>query len=374
MGILEDRAAAEDMVVDTVGEEGAELRPRSTMRDRSKTMNFSNQSTHVIRVLALPILVGLWSAWPSHLQAAKLSEPSGGETEMSFTTSSDAIKALQSAVALNDRTALRELFGPEFNELMTGDKVQDANNAKRFATAMAQSCKLVMDGTDKITVEVGPNHWPMPVPLVKADGQWHFDTAAGKEEIINRHVGQDELNAIGACRAYVAAQHRYAELNPEGGSGLEYAQHLKSNPGKKDGLYWPVAAGEPLSPFGSLVAEAQAEGYVIHKKGTGPHPFHGYYFRVLTRQGDAAPGGRMDYLTQGRLERGFAMVAYPKRWDESGIMTFIVNQDGKVFQQNLGVDTSTIAGVMTEYNPDNEWTLVGDEGLSIARLPDQEHR
>jgi hypothetical protein len=254
---------------------------------------------------------------------------------------------------------------------MTGDKVQDANNAKRFATAMAQSCKLVMDGTDRITIEVGPNDWPMPVPLVKANGQWHFDTAAGKEEIINRHIGQDEFHAIGVCRAYVVAQRRYAELNFEGGSGLEYAQHLKSNPGKKDGLFWPVAAGEALSPFGSLVAEAQAQGYVIHKKGTGPHPFHGYYFRVLTRQGAAAPGGRMNYLEQGRLRGGFALVAYPERWDESGVMTFIVNQDNKVFQQNLGVDTSVIARAMKEYNPDNEWTLVGDEGLSIARLPEQ---
>jgi len=334
-------------------------------------MNFSNQSTRFVRFSTLLFLFGLWSSWPIRLQAAKPSAPSGGETEMSFTTSVDAIKALQSAVALNDRTALRELFGPEFNELMTGDKVQDANNAKRFATAMAQSCKLVMDGTDRITIEVGPNDWPMPVPLVKANGQWHFDTAAGKEEIINRHIGQDEFHAIGVCRAYVVAQRRYAELNPEGGSGLEYARHLKSNPGKKDGLFWPVAAGEALSPFGSLVAEAQAQGYVIHKKGTGPHPFHGYYFRVLTRQGAAAPGGRMNYLEQGRLRGGFALVAYPERWDESGVMTFIVNQDNKVFQQNLGVDTSVIARAMKEYNPDNEWTLVGDEGLSIARLPEQ---
>jgi hypothetical protein len=336
-------------------------------------MNFSNQSTRFIRLLAIPVLIGLLGSWTINLQAAKPVEPQGGETEMSFTTSGDAVKALQSAVALNDRTALRELFGPEFNELMTGDKVQDANNAKRFAAAMAQSCKLVMDGTDKITIEVGPNDWPMPVPLVKANGAWHFDTAAGKEEIINRHVGQDELRAIAVCRAYVTAQRLYAKLNPEGGTGLEYARHLKSNPGKKDGLYWPVAAGEPLSPFGSLVAEAQAEGYVIHKKGTGPHPFHGYYFRILTRQGSAAPGGSMDYLQQGRLRGGFALVAYPERWDESGVMTFIVNQDGNVFQQNLGVDTSTIAGAMTEYNPDNEWTLVRDDGLSIARTHENEN-
>ncbi len=245
----------------------------SISKDRIKFMPLSNQWTRFIQLLAIPILAGAWASSPVRLEAATPSGPQPGETELSFTTSGDAIKALQSAIALNDRTALRELFGPEFNELMTGDKVQDANNAKRFAAAMAQSCRPVIDGTDKIIIEVGPNDWPMPIPLVKADGQWHFDTAAGKEEIINRHIGSDEFHAIDVCRAYVAAQRRYAELNPEGNSGVVYARHLKSTPGKKDGLYWPVAAGEPLSPFGSLVAEAEAEGYVLHKKGTGPSPF-----------------------------------------------------------------------------------------------------
>jgi hypothetical protein len=337
-------------------------------------MNFSNHY-HLVRfihLLAFPTLAGFWSSSLLPAQTANPTETPPGETEMSFANSGDAIKALQSAVALNDQTALRELFGPEFNELMTGDKVQDANNAKRFATAMAQSCRPVMDGTDKITLEVGPTHWPMPIPLVMTNGQWHFDTAAGKEEIINRHIGKDEFQAIGVCRAYVVAQRRYARMNPEGGNGVVYAQHLKSTPGKKDGLYWPVAAGEPRSPFGSLVAEAQAEGYVLPKSGTGPHPFHGYYFRILTRQGNAAPGGSMDYLDHGQLKNGFALVAYPERWDESGVMTFIVNQDGKVYQQNLGVDTLVIAAAMKEYNPDNEWTLVHDEGLSIATLHDDE--
>jgi len=243
--------------------------------------------------------------------------------------------------------------------------VQDANNAQRFATALAQGCNPVKEGEDKITFEVGTNNWPMAIPLVKANGQWHFDTTAGKEEIINRHVGKDELHAIGVCRAYVAAQRQYANMNPKVGGGANYAQKFKSAPGKKDGLYWESAENEPPSPFGPLVAEAHAEGYGTHK-GTGPHPFHGYYFRILTRQGRAAPGGKMNYMSEGILAGGFALVAYPERWDQSGIMTFIVNQDGKVFQRNYDEKTSRIAGAMKEYNPDSEWTLVPDEGVSSA--------
>ena len=218
------------------------------------------------------------------------------------------------------------------------------------------------EGEDRITFEIGTNNYPMAVPLVKADGQWHFDTATGMQEIINRHIGKDELNAIGVCRAYVTAQRQYASANPDAGAGVKYAQKFRSTPGKKDGLYWPAAENEPDSPFGPVVAEAHAEGYVRHK-GATPHPFHGYYFRILTRQGKAAPGGKMDYLRHGNLTEGFALVAYPENWDQSGIMTFIVNQDGKVFQRNLGEKTSRIVGAMKEYNPDSEWTLVQDKGV-----------
>jgi hypothetical protein len=205
----------------------------------------------------------------------------------------------------------------------------------------------------------------MPIPLVKTNGQWYFDTAAGKDEIINRHIGKDELHAIGVCRAYVAAQQQYASANPAAVGGTNYAQQFKSTPGKKDGLYWPAAENKPASPFGPLVAEANAEGYDKHT-GAGPHPFHGYYFRILTRQGKDAPGGKMDYLSHGNLTGGFALVAYPEHWDQSGIMTFIVNQDGKVFQRNFGEKTSRIAGMMKEYNPDSQWTLVQDEGVLSA--------
>jgi hypothetical protein len=330
-------------------------------------MKFSNQLTRFPSLLTLALLAGAWGVLPADLQAA---EPEAAPqkpvvAQRLFASPDEAEKSLQAAADAKDNAALREIFGPEFQELLTGDKVQDADNAQRFAAAIAQSCNPVKEGEDKITFEVGTNNWPMPIPLVKADGQWHFDTAAGKEEIINRHIGKDELHAIGVCRAYVTAQKQYADANPRVGGGAQYAQHFKSSPGKKDGLYWPAVENEPASPFGPLVAEAHAEGYGKNK-GAGPHPFHGYYFRILTRQGNAAPGGKMDYLSHGNLTGGFALAAYPEHWDQSGIMTFIVNQDGKVFQRNFGEKTSRIAWAMKEYNPDSKWTLVQDAGVLRA--------
>ena len=324
-------------------------------------MKHSNQTTRFTSLLTFALLAGAWSILSPDLNGA---EPKPVVAQRSFASPDEAIKALQAATSAKDKAALDEIFGPEIHGLLTGDEVQDANNAQKFAAAMAQSCKPVNEADDKITMEVGTNDWPMPIPLVKADGQWHFDTAAGMQEIINRHIGKDELNAIGVCRAYVTAQRQYAGANPDG-AGVKYAQKFRSTPGKKDGLYWPAAENDPASPFGPVVAEAHAEGYVSHM-GKGLHPFHGYYFRILTRQGKAAPGGKMDYLSHGNLTGGFALVAFPENWDQSGIMTFIVNQDGKVFQRNLGEKTSRIAGGMKEYNPDSEWKLVQDEGVLNA--------
>jgi hypothetical protein len=282
-----------------------------------------------------------------------------------FASPDEAVKALQAAVAANDQAALLEIFGPDFKELLTGDAVQDANNAQHFAVAMAQGCKPVNEADDKVTLEVGTNSWPMPIPLVKAGGQWRFDTAAGKEEIINRHIGKDELHAIGVCRAYVSAQQQFASMNQAAAGPATYALRFKSTPGKRDGLYWPAADNESASPFGPLVAQAHVEGYG-GSQGTGPHAFHGYYFRILARQGPAASGGRMNYMDHGNLTKGFALVAYPEHWDQSGIMTFIVNQDGKVYQKNLAEHTSRIGAAMKEYNPDSTWTLVPDAGVVSA--------
>ena len=327
-------------------------------------MKESNRFANFSRILTVALVAGAvcMPLSKSHAAEQTIAQPKSTSPQKLFASPDEAVNALRAAAIAKDSRVWQDLFGPEFNEFLTGDKVQDENNAKRFADEMALGCNPVKDGDDKIILEIGANNWPMPIPLVKAEGQWHFDTAAGKEEIINRHIGKDELHAIGVCQAYVAAQRQYAGLNPVAGGGAKYAQKFKSAPGKKDGLYWLSAENEPASPFGPLVAEAHAEGYAA-SRGSGRHPFHGYYFRILTRQGKSAPGGELDYMSGGNLTGGFALVAYPERWDHSGIMTFIVNQDGKIYQRNLGEKTCRIAGEMKEYNPDGEWTLVKDQGV-----------
>ena len=334
-------------------------------------MKYQNRFTRFSRLLNLALLAGACGFLPAIVPAnmrgqdLKAAPAQPQLDQRTFASPDAAVKALQTATQAKNTLVLQEIFGPAFQELQTGDRVQDANNAQRFAAAMSQSCIQVKAGDDKIILEVGTNNWPYPIPLVKADGHWYFDTAAGKEEMINRHIGKDELCAIGVCRTYVIAQRQYASANPATGGIVSYAQKFKSAPGKKDGLYWPVTEGETASPFGPLVAEAHAEGYVTHKS-TRPHPFHGYYFKILTQQGEAAPGGKTDYMSHGNLTGGFALVAYPEHWDQSGIMTFIVDQDGKVYQRNLAEKTSQIAATMKKYNPDSNWTLVPDEGVLSA--------
>ena len=372
--VVEPRTVAADMrvvvvtaAVEASGEFYEGLQLHNITPDKStfmKILNALKSNSNLLNVALFALALGIL---PAKLQAAEpeVTPAQPILTEQLFASPDAAVKALQAAAEAKDQAALQTIFGPEFSELLTGDKVQDANNAQRFAAAMAQGCNQVKESDDKITLEVGTNNWPYPIPLVKADGQWYFDTAAGKEEIINRHIGKDELCAIGVCRTYVTAQRQYANLNPATGGVVSYAQKFKSTAGKKDGLYWPVVEGEVASPFGPLVADAHAEGYVTHKSA-GPHPFHGYYFKILTRQGEAAPGGKMNYLSDGNLTGGFALVAYPEHWDQSGIMTFIVNQDGKVYQRNLAEKTSRIAAAIKEYNPDSNWTLESDEGVLSA--------
>jgi len=315
-------------------------------------MKISNPLTQIGRLTNFAALTGLCGILC--LPPLADAQPTAAAGQKSFASPEEAIKSLRAATEANDRSALHEIFGPKFDELQTGDETQDAKNHKNFATAMAEGCKPVPDGDNKITLEVGTNDWPMPIPLVKADGQWHFDTEAGKEEVIARHIGKDELHAIGVCRAFVTAQREFAR-----GDG-SYALRFKSTEGKKDGLYWPVTGGETPSPFGPVVAQAMVEG------GKGPQPFHGYYFKILTRQGQDAPGGKKNYMSDGKLKEGFALVAYPEHWDRSGIMTFIVNQDGQVYQRNFDEKSGRIGRAMKEYNPDGEWKLVPDEGVAGA--------
>jgi len=281
--------------------------------------------------------------------------------QRTFASPEEAIQALTDATKATDHAALHEIFGPGHKDLTTGDKVEDEANFAQFSKQISQMCNPTHQGEDKVILNIGAENWPFPIPLVKKDGRWAFDTDAGKEEIINRHIGEDELNTIGVCRTYVDAQRQYASKDRDGSELLKYAQKFKSTPGKQDGLYWEAAANEEISPYGPLVAEARVEGYGPKKNGESPQPFHGYLFKILTAQGPAAPGGKFSYIINGNMIAGFALVAYPSKWGESGIMTFIINQQGRLFQRDLGSKTEAIARGMSEYNPDKSWNLVPDQ-------------
>ena len=296
-------------------------------------------------------------------------------TQSTFSSADDALKALVSAATEKDRTALAKIFGPEYDKLLTGDQVEDNNDLQEFASASSESAQLQKVDDSKFTVTVGHDNWPMPIPLVQKDGKWLFDTKAGLEEVLNRKIGEDELSSITTCRAYAVAQWEYfTEGDWDQDSVAEYAQKMYSTPGKHDGLYWENAEEEKPSPLGRLVATAQAEGYGAHAetqdaaaKGSSQEkdavfeesaPYHGYYFKILTRQGAAAPGGKYSYIINGNMIAGYALVAYPSKWGSSGVMTFIINQQGRVYQKNLGANTAKIASAMSEYNPDPSWKLV----------------
>jgi hypothetical protein len=291
----------------------------------------------------------------------------GGQTL--FPTADDAVKALTAAAQAKDQAALTGIFGPDREKLLSGDPVMDASALEHFAANLEKGAKLQRVDDNKFTLLIGDDQWPFPIPLVKDGNQWRFDTAAGLEEILNRRIGRNELSAIMTCRAYVVAQWEYfTQAQDTSVDGLAvYAQRFISTPGTRDGLYWDVAQGEKPSPLGELIAEARAEGYPagrrqaaagetppVHKRS----PYHGYYFRILKAQGVHAPGGAFSYVINGHMIAGYALVAYPDKWGSSGVMTFIVNQQGRVYQENLGPKTEEIAGAMTEYDPDPSWTLV----------------
>jgi hypothetical protein len=309
----------------------------------------------------VPVLVlGIWwGSGPGRLQG----QAPAWTGQRPFSTPAEASQGLMAAVKAHDQQAIRELFGPEVTNLLTGDAVLDEKHFETFAADLAEHCELLPQGSNKVTLEIGRELWPFPIPLIKTNGAWVFDTMAGEEEIINRHIGRDEYYAIGVCRAYVTVQREYGRRFAGADGTPKYAQRLKSQPGKKDGLYWPPEAGGAPSPLSSFVADASLEGYTW-SNARGPRSFHGYFFKILTRQGSAAPGGKSNYIRNGEMTGGFALVAYPVRWGESGIMTFLVNQDGVVYQRDLGQKTTTIAAGLKAYNPDARWTVVREPGIT----------
>lgn len=285
--------------------------------------------------------------------------PAEGQ-ERSFSSPQEAAQALVSAAANHNTNTLLELFGPEEPELISPDPVAASEAHQRFLRRAGENIQVATNEDASATLRFGADGWPFPVPLVLTGGQWHFDTAAGKQEIFARRIGRDELGAIGVCHAYVEAQREYASQDHMGDGVLAYAQYLHSTAGRRDGLYWPPQPGEPLSPLGPLVAQARAEGY--HRPASMLSeelaPYHGYYFKILARQGRHAPGGKYSYLINGHMIAGFALVAWPAAWGNTGIMTFIVNQQGQVYEKNLGSKTARVAARMTAYDPDPSWKPV----------------
>jgi hypothetical protein len=274
--------------------------------------------------------------------------------QKSFTTPEDAVRALGQAAKSGNETDLLALFGPDGSKVLTsGDPVDDKRSREVFTVAYEEGNRIEAESAEKSVLYIGNEDWPFPIPIVKTSGQWRFDTAAGADEVLNRRVGRNELSTIQVCLAYMEAQKDYASAGHDGKPAGLYAPKLVSEPGKHDGLYWKASEGEPPSPLGELAAEAATEGYARSEgKST---PFHGYYFRILAAQGKPAPGGAKSYIANGEMRDGFALVAYPAEYDNSGVMTFIVSKEGVVFEKDLGAETPKLAGEMSEYSPDETW-------------------
>ena len=283
----------------------------------------------------------------------------GAETGRTFATPEEAVAALAGAVNTTNRTELHAIFGPAADDLVNPDAVQAANEFAAFATALGETNWLARESDTRRVLELGNDAWAFPVPLAQKYGRWFFDTAAGKDELLNRRIGRNELETLKVVRAYVQAQREYAAKDRDGTEVLKFAQKIISAPGAKDGLFWSPDFDGEISPLGPLAADAAAEGYGKGKKNPGdePQPFHGYLFKILTRQGKHAPGAKYDYVINGNMIGGFALVAWPAEYGESGIMTFIVNQQGRVYQKDVGPQTAKIAGAMKAYDPDKTWTV-----------------
>jgi Protein of unknown function (DUF2950) len=279
------------------------------------------------------------------------------QAQQRFNTPDAAVEALIAAARSGDQRTVVSVLGPGSQELVSsGDPVADANTKQQFLTAYDAQHRVVSETGKPATLVIGKDDWPFPIPLVQREGQWSFDTAAGREEILARRIGRNELAAIKAALAYFDAQNEYADQHKTRDGMAVYAQRIVSTPGKKDGLYWPTSGSEPDSPLGEAVASATQQGYRV---GAG-EPYHGYYYKILTSQGPNAPGGAVDYVVRGNMIGGFGLVAYPAEYGNSGIMTFIINNDGDVFEKDLGDRTSRIASRMSTFNPDHTWRKVVD--------------
>jgi hypothetical protein len=280
------------------------------------------------------------------------------DSQQTFDSPEAAVNALVTAAEAGDMQALHSILGSDADQLLSsGDPVADKNARDNFAAKYREMHRLAYDDRGRVILYIGAGNWPLPIPVIKKSSAWVFDTASGEAELVYRRIGQNELFTIDVLKELARAQEEYANAAPESGGARQFAAKILSDPGTHDGLYWAVAEGEPESPIGPLVASAAAAGYK-GDSGGNLTPFHGYYYRILTRQGVHAPGGAKNYLVNGKMTRGFAFLAFPAEHRSSGVMTFLINQDGVVVQKDLGSKTAQIASEMTAFNPDKTWDQV----------------
>jgi hypothetical protein len=292
---------------------------------------------------------------------AFLTVATGALAQERYRTPDEAVTALVDAVRTGELQQMMRVLGPGSDEIvLSGDSVDDAATRRRFLEAFRAKHQIVPDGEDQAVLIVGEEQWPFPIRLVRLNNTWRFDAQLARSEIVYRRIGRNEMNAIDACGAYVAAQKEYAEKG-FAGKGV-YAQRFVSRPGERDGLYWPATSGEDESPLGEFATSAAAQGYSV--EGKRYTPYQGYYYRILTRQGPNAPGGEVDYMVSGNMVGGFALVAYPARYRSSGLMTFLVNHQGTIYEKDLGWRTTDIALGMTTFDPDRAWRRVKHAGQS----------
>jgi hypothetical protein len=275
----------------------------------------------------------------------------------SFSSPEQAEKALVDAVRADDMPQLLAIMGSDGEQIVSsGDDVADRHRRQKFLSLYDEKHSLVNNGDDMRTLVVGKTNWPFPVPIVRNGSKWYFDSESGLEEILNRRVGENELAVIEVCKAIADAQREYALKDPDGDGVREYARKFLSDPGKRNGLYWPTAEGEDPSPLGAFAAGASSEGYT--RKQEGPTPYHGYYYRILESQGPNAPGGAVDFVVNGKMTLGFAVIAYPAEHGNSGIMTFMMGPDETVYQKNLGEETAKLANEIKVFDPGQGWMKV----------------
>jgi len=277
--------------------------------------------------------------------------------QKSFASPEDAVKELIASMKSGDAKAMMAVLGQGSKDIVqSGDAVADRAGRERFVKSYEEANLLEKSGDSKVVLSTGKDNWPFPIPIVKDAAGWRFDAKQGGEEILNRRIGRNELSAIQAAQAYVDAQREYYLSNPQRDKLSHYAQRIVSTPGKRDGLYFPTKAGERPSPLGPGFDRDKAQGYERGKDAAGKQvPYHGYHYRILKRQGPDAPGGAYDYVAQGRMIGGFALVAYPASFGNSGVMTFLVSHDGVVYEKDLGPETAAAAQKITQFNPDKSW-------------------